>query len=189
MDRVFVLGGQADGFGLDVLNKLKDVKSKDKKITLLHFIVKTFIGKRRQSGLKPKEIVYPVPDAEDVKSASTVDFDVLNDQIEQLSKNLNDIKIKMKIVINSSTEHNMQPFKDMSEEFVQIATNKIDDQFQQLRTCKLVFRETLDYFKHIPKTGTIDECTPSQFFELWSTFAVDFRDLWKKEIAAINTEM
>lgn len=80
--------GQADGFGLDVLNKLKDVKSKDKKITLLHFIVKTFIGKRRQSGLKPKEIIYPVPDAEDVKSASTVDFDTLNEQIEHLSKSL-----------------------------------------------------------------------------------------------------
>lgn len=80
--------GQADGFGLDVLNKLKDVKSKDKKITLLHFIVKTFISKQRQNGLKPKEIIYPVPDAEDVKSASTVDFDTLNEQIEQLGKNL-----------------------------------------------------------------------------------------------------
>lgn len=80
--------GQADGFGLDVLNKLKDVKSKDKKITLLHFIVKTFISKRRQNGLKPKEIIYPVPDADDVKSASTVDFDVLNEQIEQLRRNL-----------------------------------------------------------------------------------------------------
>lgn len=80
--------GQADGFGLDVLGKLRDVKSKDKKITLLHFIVRTFIGKRRQHGLKLKEIVYPVPDAEDVKSAATVDFDVLNEQIEQLSQNL-----------------------------------------------------------------------------------------------------
>lgn len=80
--------GQADGFGLDVLNKLRDVKSKDKKITLLHFIVKTFINKRRQSGLKPKEIIYPLPDAEDIKSASTVDFYVLSDQIEQLSRSL-----------------------------------------------------------------------------------------------------
>lgn len=80
--------GQADGFGLDVLGKLRDVRSKDKKVTLLHFIVKTFIGKRRQDGLKPKEISYPIPDADDVKSASTVDFDVLSDLIEQLSRNL-----------------------------------------------------------------------------------------------------
>lgn len=80
--------GQADGFGLDVLGKLRDVRSKDKKITLLHYIVRTFISKQRQNGLKPKEIIYPVPDADDVKSASTVDFDVLNDQIEQLGRNL-----------------------------------------------------------------------------------------------------
>lgn len=80
--------GQADGFGFDVLGKLRDVRSKDKKITLLHYIVKTFINKRRQDGLKPKEISYPVPDADDVKSAATVDFIVLNEQIEQLSRNL-----------------------------------------------------------------------------------------------------
>lgn len=80
--------GQADGFGLDVLGKLRDVKSKDKKITLLHFIVRTFIGKRRQNGLKLKEIIYPVPGADDVKSASTVDFDALNEQIDRLSQNL-----------------------------------------------------------------------------------------------------
>lgn len=87
--------GQADGFGLDVLNKLKDVKSKDKKITLLQFIVRTFIGKRRQNGLKLKEIVYPVPDADEVKSASTVDFDTLSEQIAQLNRNLEGIFLEL----------------------------------------------------------------------------------------------
>lgn len=95
----------------------------------------------------------------------------------------------MMVVVDSSTEQNIQPFKDISEEFVQMATNKIDSQFKQLKECKVIFRETLDYFKHIPKTGTIDECTPSQFFELWLSFSIDFRDLWKKEMAAINAEM
>lgn len=80
--------GQADGFGLDVLNKLRDVKSKDKKSNLLHFIVKTYIHKRRQQGLKIKEIIYPVPDANDVKDASSIDFIVLNEQIESLGKKL-----------------------------------------------------------------------------------------------------
>ena len=95
----------------------------------------------------------------------------------------------MSLVITASTEQNMQPFKNISEEFVQIATNKIDYQFQQLKACKVIFREMLDYFKHIPKTGTIDECTPSQFFELWANFSIDFRDLWRKELAVINAEM
>lgn len=80
--------GQADGFGLDVLNKLKDVKSKDKKITLLHYIVKTFINKRRQNGIKPKEIVYPVPSAREVKEACMIDFVDINEQIDQLKNRL-----------------------------------------------------------------------------------------------------
>lgn len=35
--------GQADGFGLEILPKIKDVKSKDSNYTLLHFIVNKYI--------------------------------------------------------------------------------------------------------------------------------------------------
>jgi hypothetical protein len=35
--------GQADGFTLDILPKLKDVKSNDNSYTFLHFIVSTYI--------------------------------------------------------------------------------------------------------------------------------------------------
>lgn len=114
---------------------------------------------------------------------------VLNIRIKWFLSFIIDIKNKMKIVIDSSTDQNIQPFLKLSEEFVQTATNKIEYQFQQLNECKHIFRETLDYFKHIPRTGAIEECTPSQFFELWVNFSIDFRDLWKKEIAAINAEM
>lgn len=100
-----------------------------------------------------------------------------------------DIKEKIDIVITSSTEQNIQPFKSISEELVRNASSKIDNQYHELDACKVIFRETLDYFKHIPKTGTIDECTPSQFFELWVNFCIDFRDLWRKEISVINAEM
>ena len=35
--------GQADGFGLEILAKLRDVKSKDSSVTLLHFIVRAYM--------------------------------------------------------------------------------------------------------------------------------------------------
>lgn len=35
--------GQADGFGLEILPKLKDVKSSQSSFTLLHFIVVKYI--------------------------------------------------------------------------------------------------------------------------------------------------
>lgn len=49
--------------------------------------------------------------------------------------------------------------------------------------------KTLRFYKYVPKSGTLDECTPGQFFEFWAPFTNDFRDIWKKEIATINSEL
>lgn len=35
--------GQADGFELDILTKLKDVKSKDHTFTLMHYLVQVYL--------------------------------------------------------------------------------------------------------------------------------------------------
>lgn len=92
------------------------------------------------------------------------------------------------MIIKSSTDEDVEPFKRISEEFVQSSTAKIDEEYNALNSCREMFRKTLDFFNHIPKTGTIDECTPSQFFSLWSPFVVDFQASWKKEISTVNVE-
>lgn len=38
-----VTRGQADGFAIDILPKIKDVKSKDNTLTLMHYVVKMYI--------------------------------------------------------------------------------------------------------------------------------------------------
>lgn len=68
--------GQTDGFGLEILAKLKDVESKDPNVTLLHFIVKTYISKCRKSGISVHKVVSPIPDPIEVNKAS-VDFSKL----------------------------------------------------------------------------------------------------------------
>ena len=35
--------GQADGFSIDILPKIKDVKSKDNTVTLIYYVVKMYI--------------------------------------------------------------------------------------------------------------------------------------------------
>ena len=40
--------GQADGFAIDILPKIKDVKSKDNTLTLMYFVVKLYIQVRSQ---------------------------------------------------------------------------------------------------------------------------------------------
>lgn len=77
--------GQADGFGLEILSKLKDVKSKDSQITLLHFIVQCYIKKAADLGLSE---ALPIPEHGDVKRAATVNFDDVKGDLEKLKKQL-----------------------------------------------------------------------------------------------------
>lgn len=91
--------GQADGFGLEILGKLKDVKSKDPKITLLHFIVKTYIERTRKTGCGISDLmsVLPVPDPNDIDKSLSIDFDECKLQLNALKT-----KVEGKIVTLSS---------------------------------------------------------------------------------------
>lgn len=80
--------GQADGFTLEILGKLKDVKSKESHITLLHFIVRTYIDRKRKEGVQLMEIPLPIPEPSDVERATQVDFDEVKHQIVELSRKL-----------------------------------------------------------------------------------------------------
>lgn len=96
---------------------------------------------------------------------------------------------EMRTVIDASTSSNIEPFQTKSTEFVENALTKLDEHTHNLETCKQIFFDTLIYFKHIPKTGTLDECTPNQFFELWMSFVGDFSALWKREVDMMNNEL
>lgn len=83
------LRGQADGFELDILNKLRDVKSNDPKVTtLLHFIVKTYIKEFRQINVPLHEIIVPVPDPNAVKQTIDIDFIQVHEQLIELKKKI-----------------------------------------------------------------------------------------------------
>lgn len=71
--------GQADGFGLKILAKLKDVKSNDPKITLLHFIVNTFVSK---GGKEISELNH-------VEFCKDSDFDEFENEIHKLKTSIN----------------------------------------------------------------------------------------------------
>lgn len=80
--------GQADGFGLDILGQLRGIRSKDSKVSLLHFIIRTYIGKYRQNNVPLNEIKYPVPDVIDINQMLSIDFAELNEQVNQLQRKL-----------------------------------------------------------------------------------------------------
>lgn len=78
--------GQADGFGLEILSKLKDVKSKDSKITLLHYIVRLYM-KKIENPFEPN-LPLPVPEPGDIRRAASVNFDDLRVDLQKLQNQL-----------------------------------------------------------------------------------------------------
>lgn len=81
--------GQADGFGLEILAKLKDVKSKDSQVTLLHFIVRTYMSDL--DSLSLTTLPLPIPEPEDIRRAAFVNFDEAAIDLQKLQKNLEGI--------------------------------------------------------------------------------------------------
>lgn len=75
------------------------------------------------------------------------------------------------------------------ETFLDIATKRLDKNTKKQTEIMQLFIKTLKFYKFIPKKGTLNECTPGQFFEYWAPFTNDFKDIWKKEITILNNEM
>lgn len=174
--------GQADGFGLEILGKLKDVKSNDARVTLLHFIVKTYIAQCRQQNALTSEIDLPVPDPADVNQALTIDFQEVHQQLTELRAALAEAERTSDVVVQNASEATLQPFKDLMAAFLEEANGRIERQAKRLEEAQTIFVKTLRFYKYLPKSGgAIEDCTPAQFFEQWAQFSTDFRDIWKKE--------
>lgn len=84
--------GQADGFGLEIMSKLKDVKSKDSQITLLHYIVRTYI-KQLEMPLEGGKLTLPIPEPGDISRAATVNFDDVENDLKKLKVKLKGKKL------------------------------------------------------------------------------------------------
>nr|CAD7257648.1 unnamed protein product [Timema shepardi] len=180
--------GQADGFGLEILAKLKDVKSKDSSVTLLHFIIRSFIKKTNEDPLNP-DFTLPIPEPGDVDRASNVNFDDLSKDLQKLQTELKICETKTEKVITASTEDNVQPFKQKMETFLKRAKEQLSGEFENLDECKMKFKAAMVFYQYQPKGGIKpDEVDPKDFFFLWSPFCTDFKDIWKKEQQRIIKE-
>ncbi|CAB1339831.1 unnamed protein product [Coregonus sp. 'balchen'] len=89
--------GQADGFGLEILPKLKDVKSRN-------------AGTERS--------VFPLPEPQDVFLAAQVKFEDITKDLRQLRRDLAVCEEGVQKVCSSSPEEHLQTFKDKMEAFL-----------------------------------------------------------------------
>ncbi len=101
--------GQADGFTLDILPKIKDVKTKDNQSNLLAYIVK-FCTERYDEKKGTPEAVLPVPEPSDVEKCSTIDFETQAVEVDRLEADLKAVQRITERVLDKSSEERKEPF-------------------------------------------------------------------------------
>ncbi|XP_044867630.1 formin-2 isoform X3 [Mauremys mutica] len=120
--------GQADGFGLDILPKLKDVKSSDNSRSLLSYIVSYYLRNFDEDAGK-EQCIFPLPEPQDLFQASQMKFEDFQKDLRKLKKDLRACETQAGKVYQVSLEEHIQPFKDSMEQFINQA--KIDQENEE----------------------------------------------------------
>lgn len=178
--------GQADGYSLEILPKLKDVKSRDNGINLVDYVVKYYLRYYDQEAGTEKS-VFPLPEPQDFFLASQVKFEDLIKDLQKLKRQLEASEKQMTVVCKGSPKEHLQPFKDKLEEFFQKAKNEHKMEVSHLENAQRSFETTVKYFGMKPKSGEKD-ITPNYVFMVWYEFCSDFKTIWKRESKNISKE-
>uniref|UniRef100_H0UYY8 Formin 1 n=1 Tax=Cavia porcellus TaxID=10141 RepID=H0UYY8_CAVPO len=178
--------GQADGYSLEILPKLKDVKSRDNGINLVDYVVKYYLRYYDQEAGTDKSI-FPLPEPQDFFLASQVKFEDLIEDLRKLKKQLEASEKQMMVVCRESPKEYLQPFKNKLEEFFQKAKKEHKMEESHLENAQKSFQTTVGYFGMKPKAGE-KEITPSYVFMVWYEFCSDFKTIWKRESKNISKE-
>ncbi|XP_007938676.1 formin-1 [Orycteropus afer afer] len=178
--------GQADGYSLEILPKLKDVKSRDTGINLVDYVVKYYLRYYDQEAGTEKS-VFPLPEPQDFFLASQVKFEDLVKDLRKLKRQLEASEKQMMVVCKESPKEYLQPFKDRLEEFFQKAKKEHKMEESHLENAQKSFETTVGYFGMKPKSGE-KEITPNYVFMVWYEFCSDFKTIWKRESKNISKE-
>ncbi|XP_051500904.1 formin [Myxocyprinus asiaticus] len=193
--------GQADGFGLEILPKLKDVKSRydgetgancvfslaeDNRISLLDYIVSYYLHHLDENAGTEKGI-FPLPEPQDVFLASQIKFEDLSKDLRKLSRDLAVCEKEVLTVCTNSSQEHMHPFKEKMDFFIANAQKEVIAMEHQVISARKSFCYLVEYFGLKPRSGE-QESVPGHVFTLWFEFCNDFKMRWKRENKAISKQ-
>lgn len=171
--------GQADGFTVDILPKLKDVKSSDSARSLLSYIVSYYLRHFDQDAGR-ETCVFPLPEPVDLFQTSQMKFEDFHKDVLRLRKDLRACTSEVEKVCKVSDEENLQPFKTKMEDFTAQAKSDLETLEAGLSSTHTQFLELSVSFSVKAKAGE-KEVSPHTMFSVWHEFSSDFKETWKKE--------
>lgn len=178
--------GQADGFNLEILPKLKDVKSRDNRLSLVDYVVSYYLRNLDENAGTDKS-VFPLPEPQDFFLAAQVKFEDLTKDLRKLKRDLTACEKNVQKVCANSTEEHLQPFKDKMEAFITTAQAEYGAEDDRLNAAQKSFQDMVAFFGLKPKSGE-KEVAPNYIFMLWFEFCNDFKNTWKRESKNISKE-
>lgn len=180
--------GQADGFLIDILPKIKDVKSKDNSLNLLAYIVRFCIVKYDENKGTP-EASLPVPEPSDLEKCQHMDFETQRGEVEKVRREHEKAKRNTEKIFEKSPDDLKEPFNTKMTEFLESADNQLKELSDLVEDCVKKFIECMKFYKFMPKVGKMEDCKPEDFFSLWYPFCNDYKNIWKKEQVRIQKEI
>ncbi|XP_073711478.1 formin [Misgurnus anguillicaudatus] len=178
--------GQADGFGLEILPKLKDVKSRDNQISLLDYIVSYYL-RNFDENAGTENSIFPLPEPQDVFLASQVKFEDLSKDLRKLSRDLAVCEKEFLSVCTNSSQEHMHPFKEKMDGFISNAQNEVIAMENQVTSARKSFCYLAEYFGLKPRSGE-KEVVPGSIFTLWFEFCNDFKIRWERDNKTISKQ-
>ncbi|XP_028293445.1 formin isoform X2 [Gouania willdenowi] len=178
--------GQADGFGLEILPKLKDVKSRDNRMNLMDYVVLYYLRNFDKHAGTEKS-TFPLSEPQDFFQAAQVKFEDLTKDARKLKRDLTACDKEVQKVCSNSSEEHLQPFKEKMESFISAAETEHSAVEDQLNAAQKRFDDMVSYFGVKPKSGD-KEVAPGYVFMLWYEFCNDFKNTWIRQSKSISKE-
>eukprot|EP00092_Neocalanus_flemingeri_P027937 GFUD01030330.1.p1 GENE.GFUD01030330.1~~GFUD01030330.1.p1 ORF type:complete len:668 (+),score=223.44 GFUD01030330.1:76-2004(+) len=180
--------GQADGFVIDILPKIKDVKSKDNSMNLLAYIVRFCILKYDENRGTP-EAAIPIPEPSDIEKCQHIDFETQRFECDKVRKELDKAKRNTQKVFENSPEELKEPFNNKMTDFLESAEVQLKELIDLVEDCSTKFIDCMKFYKFVPKKGKLEDAKPEDFFCIWYPFCDDYKNLWKKEQVRMQKEL
>ncbi|CAK8694930.1 unnamed protein product [Clavelina lepadiformis] len=181
--------GQADGFALEILSKLKDVKANMDNLNLLSYVAKVYI--RSFNWKDGADILTtcpcPLPSTISVMRSSQVNFEDLHKDLRKITIKLKDCQRRVKVILKNAEAEDVQSFRQFMEEFLDKAFSQTEDTQKAIEKSQKCFESTANYFNVTGKTSK--PVSPKDFFSLWLPFTADLNQLWPMQIRKILQEM
>ncbi|XP_076011613.1 protein diaphanous homolog 3-like [Genypterus blacodes] len=165
---------QSYGFDLSSLCKLKDTKSADQKITLLHFLAQVCEEEF-------PDVIKFVEDLEHVDRASRVSAENLEKSLRQMEKQL--VQLERDLETFSSPDDPNDMFFTKMASFSQGATEQHSKLVTMHSNMEMLYQNMLDYFAIDPKKTSVEE-----LFTDLSNFRTMFTQALKENLRRRESE-